>query len=401
MDAECGLPAVFGAVALSSPRHAYGQLSPSCPTPDVSRGCAMPARGTGRRGCEFPGCTRPHEGHGLCQGHLRQRKLGKEMSPLKVRARKEVAQCSFAGCQNAVASRGLCSGHARQRDRGAELHPLGQSPRRVPSVCSGPDCDRFAVAKGLCNTHYGQSRKGKELTPLIAKRVGCLAPNCERKHHGRGYCATHLYRIEKGLPLEPVVLRERKSCRFEDCTNVVSAHGLCSGHYQQQRRGVPLTPLHRPRNQTRPCSFEGCDRTALQADLCAGHLGQRSAGIPLRPLRGTQQWIEYRFAEAAAESNDMGCWLWPTTNGNGYPSCNIRFEGEKFTLAHRLAFRMFVDELPPGVAVHHTCAVKNCVNPEHLQSADTAANTLESLSRTSLVARIRHLQAQLEAGTTQ
>ncbi len=359
-------------------------------------GRAMPAKGSGRRGCDFPDCTRPHEGHGLCQGHLRQRKLGKQLEPLRRRSLKQPAPCSFPGCVNVCASRGLCVGHARQRDRGADLYPLGEKPRRVPVVCSGPECEKFAVAKGLCNTHYNQVRRGKELTPAIRKRHGCMVTECERKHHGRGYCATHLYRIENGLPLEPPTLRERGTCTFEDCSNPVSGLGLCSGHYQQHRRGVPLTPLHRSRKKTQPCGFEGCGRVAQQSGLCSGHLAQRATNMTLRPLRGTQQWIEYRFAEAAAASNESGCWLWPTVNSNGYPSCSIRFEGQKFTLAHRLSFRMFVDTLPQGVAIHHICAVRNCVNPEHLQSADAAANTLESLSRASMLARIRHLQVQLD-----
>lgn len=40
------------------------------------------------RTCTYPGCSKRHKGHGLCNGHLNQRRLGKELFPLhKVRDR--------------------------------------------------------------------------------------------------------------------------------------------------------------------------------------------------------------------------------------------------------------------------------------------------------------------------
>lgn len=34
------------------------------------------------RVCEFEGCGRRRHGHGLCQGHLKQRRAGKELAPI-------------------------------------------------------------------------------------------------------------------------------------------------------------------------------------------------------------------------------------------------------------------------------------------------------------------------------
>ena len=34
------------------------------------------------RPCEFAGCERRHKGHGLCDGHLWQRKQGKDLTPI-------------------------------------------------------------------------------------------------------------------------------------------------------------------------------------------------------------------------------------------------------------------------------------------------------------------------------
>lgn len=37
----------------------------------------------GTVGCEFPGCTRRHKANGLCSGHNEQRRVGRELAPLR------------------------------------------------------------------------------------------------------------------------------------------------------------------------------------------------------------------------------------------------------------------------------------------------------------------------------
>ena len=37
------------------------------------------------RTCSFPGCDRPHKGHGLCQGHCKQQRKGQDLHPLRSR----------------------------------------------------------------------------------------------------------------------------------------------------------------------------------------------------------------------------------------------------------------------------------------------------------------------------
>jgi hypothetical protein len=88
--------------------------------------------------------------------------------------------------------------------------------------------------------------------------------------------------------------------------------------------------------------------------------------------------------------------MWETTNARGYPSCNVRFEERKFSLAHRLSYVVFNGNLPDGVAVHHTCGTPRCVNPAHLQAADHAENTLESLERKAYRSRIAELETELK-----
>ena len=65
-----------------------------------------------------------------------------------------------------------------------------------------------------------------------------------------------------------------------------------------------------------------------------------------------------------------GCWLWTGAtskpnprNGICYP--RIRVDGV-IVKAHRLAYKIFVGPIPPGMLVCHRCDVSLCVNPAHL-----------------------------------
>jgi hypothetical protein len=66
------------------------------------------------------------------------------------------------------------------------------------------------------------------------------------------------------------------------------------------------------------------------------------------------------------DEDPSGCWLWTgtiTPQGYGQFSYN-----RKTYKAHRIAWWYFKhEEIPDDLAAHHTCGVKNCVNPDHLE----------------------------------
>ena len=95
--------------------------------------------------------------------------------------------------------------------------------------------------------------------------------------------------------------------------------------------------------------------------------------------------------EDCAET-DRGCWEWQgSLDQSGYAIIYVR----KALAGHRITF-----EAAHGVGLgkmhgHHICAVRRCVNPDHIQPATAAENSLEMMSRNSFIARIEALEGAL------
>jgi len=151
------------------------------------------------------------------------------------------------------------------------------------------------------------------------------------------------------------------------------------------------------------CSYEGCDkkiqhRSGKYANLCIGHVAQmksKGAMLPLRktPVKGPQPSVEERFLKMVDKTDT--CWLW--TAGcvtSGYGSFSIDGKTHR---AHRVAYELWVEKLDRHSVVHHTCAVRTCVNPAHLQAVTQQENVAEMLERNGYLARIEELEEEVAA----
>ena len=73
-----------------------------------------------------------------------------------------------------------------------------------------------------------------------------------------------------------------------------------------------------------------------------------------------------RFEEKFVVDAESGCWLWTACcnqRENGYGS--FWMNGTQ-RVAHRVAYELYVGQIPDGLYVCHTCDVKRCVRPDHL-----------------------------------
>lgn len=89
-------------------------------------------------------------------------------------------------------------------------------------------------------------------------------------------------------------------------------------------------------------------------------------------MRGKQQPVADRFWDKVNKTDS--CWLWTgSVNIAGYGQ--VRGDTGKNERAHRVAYAMLIGNIPTGLTLDHTCGVRKCVNPQHLEPVTTEENT--------------------------
>lgn len=140
------------------------------------------------------------------------------------------------------------------------------------------------------------------------------------------------------------------------------------------------------------CSFNGCVNKLLAKGLCGSHYSQQRLGNELTPVRV----VEYKTFEhmLVKSKKDGDCILWTgLKDKRGYG--RLCFRGKTSSLAHRAAYILANDVDIDGMTIHHKCAKRDCINPEHLELATRADNALEMLARKDYEAEIARLQLRV------
>lgn len=84
--------------------------------------------------------------------------------------------------------------------------------------------------------------------------------------------------------------------------------------------------------------------------------------------------MEEHFLSKLHTIPEEACWhLEYQPNSYGYIRIATARNGKEY--AHRIAYELFVGPIPRGMVVDHTCRVRCCVNPDHLQLVTLAENT--------------------------
>jgi hypothetical protein len=70
--------------------------------------------------------------------------------------------------------------------------------------------------------------------------------------------------------------------------------------------------------------------------------------------------------------DEYGCWIW---QGATYAKCygGVRTRSG-WLLAHRVVYELVKGPIPQGLVLDHRCAVKKCVNPDHLEAVTCGEN---------------------------
>ena len=124
-----------------------------------------------------------------------------------------------------------------------------------------------------------------------------------------------------------------------------------------------------------------------------------ATGAVVRAVRAGHPEGIIAAALASSEVTGSGCWEWQfAKNPNGYA---VIGQGAKYGSVHRTVMEAVTGQPLGKLTVHHKCANRGCVNPDHLQVITQRENTAEMFERNYYIRRIAELEllvAQLTSG---
>ena len=256
----------------------------------------------------------------------------------------------------------MCDMHAQREDvHGETTEPRqrrfwAKVDKNGPLAELRPDLDQCWVWTGCISPatgygYFGGRKAGTQLAHRIAYQylVGPIPPG---KH------LDHLCRRRECLRpshLEPVTPRE--NIRRGD-------QGAFWGYVHEAPPPPPKTP--------RPEKCTGCsgDKPIYKRTLCRPcyrkWLKDPSVERPSKRTPEQRFWAKVNKTET--------CWLWTasTNPGTGYGQFTLR-HGQMMD-AHRYGYQLAHGEIPEKHDVHHTCHVRHCVNPAHLEAVTRSEN---------------------------
>lgn len=201
----------------------------------------------------------------------------------------------------------------------------------------------------------------------------CSVEDCDRIHRAKGWCSKHYYKLRESL------------CTASTCRRPLRAKGLCAQHYRE---------ADERQRQCRECggTFAGDVRSSFCSLPCK-HLWMK--GPVRRAIDAGDGPGVIAGALASADVTDSGCWEWKYSKGShGYPM--IGLAGSR-ALVHRHVAAAAAGRDIGTEPVHHKCANRSCVNPDHLQLVTHRENMAEMMARNFYVRRIAELETALMA----
>ncbi|PYQ25660.1 MAG: HNH endonuclease [Acidobacteria bacterium] len=94
------------------------------------------------------------------------------------------------------------------------------------------------------------------------------------------------------------------------------------------------------------------------------------------------------------EQSPTGCWLYTGGIGDhGYARFYLPRRGSKrprLRWGHQVAYELFIGSVPAGRQLDHTCRVRHCINPTHVEPVTQKINLLRGVGFSAINARKTH-----------
>lgn len=129
------------------------------------------------------------------------------------------------------------------------------------------------------------------------------------------------------------------------------------------------------------CSVDGCDKPTKAKGYCKLHHLQwwRTGDPTMRQRRPSEPLVAGNY-----ETADNGCWNWTgyvDANGYGKAYDPDQHRGQRLDWAHRVSYRNFKGDIPPGHEIDHVCQNTLCINPAHLDAVTKKEHARRTFER--------------------
>lgn len=92
------------------------------------------------------------------------------------------------------------------------------------------------------------------------------------------------------------------------------------------------------------------------------------------PRKAASEEQYYQRIMARVQKDDAGCWLWQGAKSGGYGYIGVGGRSGAAVRVHRFVYEYHNGPVPDGLDVMHSCNMRHCVNPAHIQAATREEN---------------------------